>query len=1103
MCHVLPRFTVCSSLGQLVNKRLVNEALARYKLKSARLEYERMKNEKKVQDTLESFEVDPLKTTPETPGDEIKPPKRRYRRTKTKSDGVLAMRFVNNEKREKNVDDALLETSDQRGKASISNEGTTTRIVSSIVNKVSSKDEQKTTRRKRRKALSDAGSIKLMREATLLEELVTTNTKKLRDKLPEEEKKKLSESNTGLKIKGQRHRRTKTLSDGVLAMREMATAEETKSNEASLNNDGRQVNNSRKHSRRRLRHKSVSASASIQMMQNMSENEEDRNVKDFSKNVEIPKLPTLTEGVRLSSKSLIASEGDNVCEDGKTFVEAVNLDTMPEEKINERKINSQNQIEFETDEVDKNGTKLSQNESIDRDITEIDSLNDGNCSDFEDLPAVSAAEEIRRMKESAPKKLISNHLRTFFLGRKYAILSLVLTMACFLLVSKRLEFYLTDMGLIYEDSDQFPAEDHIFWALFTFLLLFILVDFLVIFLFRPPKHNSDRERLVFTSAILDFIICSACFGLLVASQFVNLCCDEDGYRLLGGEEIPASEEIRCCGKFGQILSNPEIEMGISILAFRLIRFWVAGTIVSNLDKVIKRDTSQEEEGDNQPTTTLPFDPLYAMHGSEDEAHLIGESGSIVELWEAAIGIYPNIVEKHGVFSGELLQAMLGIPLLESAETETSSSPLGITNEVKINTPSEALSATRTKPFIQTEPGQTPLKGVTKLDTEMSSPRVKSNLEICQRELLSGSTKYAKLTPQTRSIILAGRRGDTRLGKGGHRSTQSCGDLPILSLEERDTQSKIHTRSIFDEDHDSPVLLVPNARLVRNMRRCDHKILPLLDKWTTVDVVMTKYEIVYFDVNDIDNLQDKREIENFTKNVRQALIATKGGKGLRLSDVAFGRKIIGQLSLDDIEAVAIERILPRAPDEENQATNKLTMPTPDEYWKELEIDRTQSTVGESRTIQMKPAKSRYNRWMDVNEDRLKLKTKHDTLFLRFYSDLDHAEHNVEKLKAENNQNGPVVNNNSILWCQTIGRLVGATKLHQELPHFGEMNDDELRDYIIITEHEDTKTNERNLLNTMRQLGHRRHRSSTVIATGAPRGIRRSATFGAISSNNDVI
>jgi len=1143
MCHVLPRFTVCSSLGQLVNQRLVQEALARYKLHSARREYERMKYEQKLENMLESLEVESPKITKDPADREMKPPRRRYRRTRTKSDGVLAMRSMN----DKEADISTPKTPDTAVTTPVSTNVIGTQPDVTRESKSATNSEQKINRRRRRKALSDVGSIVMMHGVSLLEELVTTNTKELRNKLPEEEKQKLSEREDEAKIKGQRRRRTKTLSDGVLSMLESTSAEAKASTEASLDSEDRQRNNLQHHSTntsnnrlpRRLRYKSVSASASIQMMREMSEKENDTAVESLSMNVETKKvsqrrkvedsakdassktLTTLKEGIRLSSTSPIASEGERICEDGQLSVKLISaplslskVDIFQGEKAKPRQARSmkedKDQNQMTGNKTDQNDAQFIQNENygINGAKNESESLDDGDCSDFEDLPAISALEETHRRKEKAQKVLLTHRVRGYCLGRRCVLLSLVFTMLCFLLVSKRIEFYLFDIGLIERDSEPVPSEHVIFWLLFGFLILFIVGDMSILFLFRPSKMESYEDHRVFTSAIIDFFICSTCLGLLTASQLVDLCCGQDASRLLG------NEEIKCCGKFGHILSNPEIEMGVSILAFRVLRFWAAGVIVSKLDEITGRDGARDEKGDAQPTVNLPFDPLYEMHGPEEESHLAGETGSIVELWEAAIGIYPYIVEKHGVFSGELLQAMLGLPILNDADNKTSLSQSGMENELKIEASSETLVAKGGTPTVQIEDNPPTETGTSKSDSEAAScsrskrnDRRTSNFEICRRELLRGSTKFSKMSPETQSIILAGSANTSRVTKGVHRTSHSCGDLTALSLGELPTQLNNSIGTVFSGNNDSPELLVPNARLVRNMRRCDHKVLPFLDKWTVVDVVMTKYEIVYFDVNDINNTQENYQREQYTENVRQALIATKGGKELRLSDVLFGRRIIGQLSLDDIEAVNIERILPHTFDATNQITDQVTTPTPDEYWKEVKHDRVPNTVTEGETLNVEAVRSRCNRWSDVNEDRLKLKTKHDTLYLRFYNDLDNAEQNLERMKAENDGKGPVVNNNSILWCQTIGRLVGATKLDQELPHFGDMNDDELRDYIIISEHEDSKGKDRmsllsamKPLNTMRQRGHRRNRSTDVAATRTPMGIRRSATFAHFGSES---
>jgi hypothetical protein len=69
---------------------------------------------------------------------------------------------------------------------------------------------------------------------------------------------------------------------------------------------------------------------------------------------------------------------------------------------------------------------------------------------------------------------------------------------------------------------------------------------------------------------------------------------------------------------------------------------------------------------------------------------------------------------------------------------------------------------------------------------------------------------------------------------------------------------------------------PDAILIRNMRRCDWTVLPILDEWTAVDVVMTPFEMVYFNAVGID----KCTISSVVMS-RGLLETTKRGKSLRL------------------------------------------------------------------------------------------------------------------------------------------------------------------------------------------------------------------------------
>ena len=76
---------------------------------------------------------------------------------------------------------------------------------------------------------------------------------------------------------------------------------------------------------------------------------------------------------------------------------------------------------------------------------------------------------------------------------------------------------------------------------------------------------------------------------------------------------------------------------------------------------------------------------------------------------------------------------------------------------------------------------------------------------------------------------------------------------------------------------------PNARLIRRMRRCEMRLLPLVNKWAIVDVVVTKHELVLFDV---DSTPDADALRIFTKS---------GGKQLRLCSIAKGRKVMDKVS----------------------------------------------------------------------------------------------------------------------------------------------------------------------------------------------------------------
>jgi len=77
---------------------------------------------------------------------------------------------------------------------------------------------------------------------------------------------------------------------------------------------------------------------------------------------------------------------------------------------------------------------------------------------------------------------------------------------------------------------------------------------------------------------------------------------------------------------------------------------------------------------------------------------------------------------------------------------------------------------------------------------------------------------------------------------------------------------------------------PKARLLRRMRRCEVRLLPLINEWEIVDVVITKHELILFDVESTP--EDIDAIRTFTKS---------GGKQLQLWSIAKGRKVMSKVS----------------------------------------------------------------------------------------------------------------------------------------------------------------------------------------------------------------
>ena len=315
----------------------------------------------------------------------------------------------------------------------------------------------------------------------------------------------------------------------------------------------------------------------------------------------------------------------------------------------------------------------------------------------------------------------------------------------------------------------------------------------------------------------------------------------------------------------------------------------------------------------------------------DQDHEGDPTIKVRELWMAAIGAHNDVAQKYGLFSGELLQCMLGI---YSDENHTESEELD--------------------------------NSVREFDGTGANTIISEN-ETIHRDAIP-------IEPSSRSL--------TRSFK------------PTMSIR--------HQSDNLDGWCDD--FAYPKARLLRRMRRCERQLLPLLDEWMVVDVVLTSHELVLFDVVD-ETEQSGLFREPSTSSLNN------GGKGSYLCDVAKGRKIVSQFNLDDVTFVGIDHWV--ANPDENSDSNDVEGNhnyNLQEYWQRG-----------GHTHEGYDAKIMTKRWDHVNEDRLKIQFKHNSLLLRFMVDLKEMEN-----RHKDSQDYSVLTNNigsqTNVWCRTIARYV---------------------------------------------------------------------------------
>jgi len=750
--------------------------------------------------------------------------------------------------------------------------------------------------------------------------------------------------------------------------------------------------------------------------------------------------------------------------------------------------------------------------------------------------------------------------RRYFMSKRYHTISHVFgSVVVYFLIGNRIEAFLAVERIIKNSDQTWEIKLNVsFWWQATWYMLFILASFMVFALIRPTKTSPKAERVAVIAAVLDLILSGSCLAILLYAE-ADRCCNGDGDDangyingdgntssgyLDGGSDEPSyggrrladdekdkgyeegyhpylylyydPPEVCSCPDWGMRTYGGLgiIEPFTGLIALRVFRFVLARRIVewstrSDDDHHHKpEDTSTEGSEDKNGKTVhvtqekSPFRELLFGeddtdgHGHGHHKAMVNERGSALELWHKAVMKYPDIVAKYGEFSGELFRAMLG---LELEDPRLTSSP--ILTDISGRGSSGGGGNGNKFPSKADERG--PIQNGVSAAMGGSLP-----MPSAQRLKLTGR-KYAHLPPSSQGIIIAGKLGkpvkacsstvvallDATPPKHG---VDGDGITPTIeqSLEfEVDMERLAYEAS--GEEEECALFVAPSARIVRSMRRCDRKLLPLLDTWVAVDVVMTQFEIVYLEVND----EEEDEMSESMHATFLAIQATKGGKGLRLCDVARGRKIVGHLDLSEVTEVHVERDMPDDSDElEDPYEGKAEPRT--EYWITSAAASNNDNDDSNEPVDVTVSSRRYMRWAKIKEDRLKLVSDQGTLLLRFYSDLEDFEHHLERLTEENEQEGHLTKDVAFQWVQTVGRICGKEQLKESLPHFGDDDSEELRDYLEVVHHDKHhKTPKHSMkratsFGNMQPLGsvHRSVSAGDAPQSRSPKTFRKSASMG---------
>jgi len=502
-----------------------------------------------------------------------------------------------------------------------------------------------------------------------------------------------------------------------------------------------------------------------------------------------------------------------------------------------------------------------------------------------------------------------NEVENFLQSKKFEFLSFVFgTMIAFFLVGMRVEVHLISDKVIYDTKNtmHLPLEAS-FWLLFSWFIMFIIEGIVFVALFscsRPEKASAG---------LLGGVLAAVCLALLVIA-----------------------ESQRYGGAFGsrEYGGIGDIEPFTSLILLRGLR-WPLGKLISSHCQKDKAKTEKETlELKHEQGVASDDDDGRETHAGGHGHGAANNRQDAVVLWRKTVEAHPHIVEKYGEFSGQMLQAMLGIALPEEEK------------------PEQVENANRTMP----------------------SDRNYSTAD----------------------------------------SVSTMDEVDILSF--------------------------PQAPLIQPMHRGEIRLQGLLDQWTLVDIVITKYEIVCFECFDdeghdiafVDDGVFKPIGEKGRVNVKlrskshRALIATSGGQGLALSEISCGRKIVSHLELLSVDSVKVVRYLHESAKQNADEHFDLKHGgIRSEYWKN-DIDPYEvATSPRSASGETDPCVELDKCWENVEDDQLCIHSAQGTMLIRFIGDLELAEE--RKMNLSGSQHGgipPAVLSTTTIalrWCRSLVTL----------------------------------------------------------------------------------